>query len=111
MALFGTLKGIVQLNLGTISTFQVRGRGANGGHGPLRQMASAASRLPAVRCTRLLCACPCALPPLQLSCPRLATHPWAVLQEVVVSFHKAPKYWWDACTSKKGKENLFKWVQ
>ncbi|EFN56001.1 hypothetical protein CHLNCDRAFT_145389 [Chlorella variabilis] len=49
MALFGSIKGIVQLNLGSVSTFQ----------------------------------------------------------EVVVSFHKAPKRWWDACTSKKGKENLF----
>jgi hypothetical protein len=50
MALFGTMKGIVQLNLGAISTFQ----------------------------------------------------------EVVVGFHKAPKRWWDACTSEKGKQNLFK---
>ncbi|KAL4451723.1 hypothetical protein ABPG75_007385 [Micractinium tetrahymenae] len=49
MAVFGSLKGIVQLNLGSISTFQ----------------------------------------------------------EVVISFHKAPKRWWEACTSQKGKENLF----
>ena len=52
MAFFGSLKGIVQLNLGSISTFQ----------------------------------------------------------EVVVSFHKAPKRWWGACTSAKGKANLFRWV-
>lgn len=49
MAVFGALKGIVQLNLGSISTFQ----------------------------------------------------------EVVISFHKAPKRWWEACTSQRGKENLF----
>jgi hypothetical protein len=30
------------------------------------------------------------------------------VQEVVVSFHKAPKRWWEACTSKKGKANLFR---
>lgn len=50
MAFFGSLKGIVQLNLGSISTFQ----------------------------------------------------------EVVVAFHKAPKRWWGACTSAKGKANLFR---
>jgi hypothetical protein len=53
MAFFGSLKGIVQLNLGSISTFQ----------------------------------------------------------EVVVSFHKAPKRWWEACTSAKGKSNLFRWAR
>jgi len=30
-------------------------------------------------------------------------------QEVVVGFHKAPKRWWDACTSQKGKQNLYRW--
>ncbi|PSC69540.1 Callose synthase 5 [Micractinium conductrix] len=50
LAVFGSLKGIVQLNLGSITTFQ----------------------------------------------------------EVVISFHKAPKRWWESCTSAKGKENLFR---
>ena len=40
--------------------------------------------------------------------PALRSPPTRRPQEVVVGFHKAPKRWWDACTSEKGKQNLFK---
>lgn len=58
----------------------------------------------AARCTRKQPARAC-LPALPLLFPWPLTD-WA--QEVVVGFHKAPKRWWDACTSEKGKQNLFK---
>lgn len=40
--------------------------------------------------------------------PPLAPMAMRCLQEVVINFHKAPKRWWEACTSQKGKENLYK---
>ena len=109
MALFGSIKGIVQLNLGSISTFQVGQRFMSDTSpsitAPLHAPVDTAQlrRLPACM-HACLPACPASPPclPSPSPLPR-SERP----QEVVIGFHKAPKRWWKAGTSDKGKKNLF----